>query len=79
MEIVNPHAGGIDCGAQEYYVAVPPQSVEPAKRKVKRKPQANEPKDRFSRLFTAHLRSGPDSGHRAQCLECVAHCLGDRR
>ena len=29
MEIVNPHAGGIDCGAQEHYVAVPPQSVEP--------------------------------------------------
>jgi transposase len=28
MEIVNPHAGGIDCGAQEHYVAVPPQSVE---------------------------------------------------
>jgi transposase len=27
MEIVNPHAGGIDCGAQEHYVAVPPQSV----------------------------------------------------
>ena len=29
MEIVNPQAGGIDCGAQEHYVAVPPQSVEP--------------------------------------------------
>jgi hypothetical protein len=29
MEIVNPHAGGIDCGAEEHYVAVPPQSVEP--------------------------------------------------
>ena len=28
MEIVHPHAGGIDCGAQEHYVAVPPQSVE---------------------------------------------------
>ena len=28
MEIVNPHAGGIDCGAEEHYVAVPPQSVE---------------------------------------------------
>jgi transposase len=29
MEIVHPHAGGIDCGAQEHYVAVPLQSVEP--------------------------------------------------
>jgi hypothetical protein len=28
MEIVHPHAGGIDYGAQEHYVAVPPQSVE---------------------------------------------------
>ena len=27
LEIVNPHAGGIDCGAQEHYVAVPPESV----------------------------------------------------
>jgi transposase len=29
MKIVNPHAGGIDCGAQEHYAAVPPQSVKP--------------------------------------------------
>jgi hypothetical protein len=29
MEIVHPHAGGIDCGAEEHFVAVPPQSVEP--------------------------------------------------
>jgi len=34
MEIVNPHAGGIDCGAQEHYVAVPPQSVEPGERDI---------------------------------------------
>src|SRR5262249_42768693 len=34
-EIVNPHAGGIDCGAQEHYVAVPPQSVEPGKPSVR--------------------------------------------
>ena len=35
MEIVNPHAGGIDCGAQEHYVAVPPQSVEPGEPAVR--------------------------------------------
>jgi transposase len=29
MKIVNPHAGGIDCGAEEHYMAVSPQSVEP--------------------------------------------------
>ena len=28
MEIVNRHAGGIDCGAREHYAAVPPDSVE---------------------------------------------------
>jgi transposase len=28
MEIVNRHAGGIDCGAQEHYAAVSPDSVE---------------------------------------------------
>ena len=35
MEIVNPHAGGIDCGAEEHYVAVPPQSVEPGQPAVR--------------------------------------------
>jgi transposase len=35
MEIVNPHAGGIDCGAQEHYVAVPPQSVKPGEQSVR--------------------------------------------
>ena len=44
MEIVNPHAGGIDCGAQEHYVAVPPQSVEPG-----------EPVVRCFSAFTAGL------------------------
>jgi transposase len=29
MRRVNLHAGGIDCGAQEHYVAVPPESVKP--------------------------------------------------
>jgi transposase len=28
MQIVNRHAGGIDCGAREHYAAVPPDSVE---------------------------------------------------
>jgi hypothetical protein len=28
MQVVNRHAGGIDCGAREHYVAVPPDSVE---------------------------------------------------
>jgi hypothetical protein len=29
MPRVNPHAGGIDCGAEEHYVAVPLESVKP--------------------------------------------------
>jgi len=28
MEIVNRHAGGIDCGSEEHYAAVSPESVE---------------------------------------------------
>ena len=35
MERVNPHAGGIDCGATEHYVAVPPESVGPGEASVR--------------------------------------------
>src|SRR5262249_36919835 len=48
--------------------AAPSQNPRPAKRKDKRKPEA---KDRLSRLFTAHLWSGSDSGHRAHVLSVL--------
>ena len=30
LQIIRPDAGGIDCGAQEHYVAVPPDRVSAA-------------------------------------------------
>ena len=36
LEILRPDAGGIDCGAQEHYVAVPPDRVRPGEPTVRR-------------------------------------------
>src|SRR5258707_11767698 len=62
MEIVNPHAGGIDCGAQEHYVAVPPQSVEPGEPVIRCFSAFTEGLDALVEWFES-LRSH-DGGHR---------------
>jgi transposase len=36
LEILRPDAGGIDCGAQEHYIAVPPDRVRPGQPTVRR-------------------------------------------
>ena len=36
LEILRPDAAGIDCGAQEHYVAVPPDRVSPGEPMVRR-------------------------------------------
>src|SRR5260370_21849769 len=53
MEIVNPHAGGIDCGAPEPYVAVPPQSVEAGEPVVRCFSAFTEGLDAFAEMFQA--------------------------
>jgi hypothetical protein len=36
LEILRPDAAGIDCGAQEHYIAVPPDRVRPGEPTVRR-------------------------------------------